>query len=391
MKLLILSFYYPPDLCAGSFRCNALVEALAATRPETLEVDVVTTAPNRYATLKVEAPKYEDHGWLKIRRISVPSHESGMLDQSKVFLSFARGALSVIKGQHYDAVFATSSRLMTAALGAKVAKKLNVPLYLDIRDLFIDTLGDVLRDGSLRLLLPALSMVEKYTFVAARRINLVSPGFVDYVQHVAPKAILRTYTNGVDAAFLEHDYRSTEVSDLPTILYAGNIGEGQGLHQIIPKAAQLLKGRAHFKLIGDGGKIDTLNAELAMGTSKVTLLPPVRRNALYYSYRQADMLLIHLNDHVAFHKVLPSKIFEYAATSKPILAGVAGISRDFLRKEVPGSFVFDPCDAHGLEQAFDLARKITLPIDRSAFLKKYARTHIMEAMAHDIIGFLKDE
>ena len=30
MKLLVLSFYFPPDLCAGSFRCEALIDALEA-------------------------------------------------------------------------------------------------------------------------------------------------------------------------------------------------------------------------------------------------------------------------------------------------------------------------------------------------------------------------
>jgi len=36
------------------------------------------------------------------------------------------------------------------------------------------------------------------------------------------------------------------------VLYAGNIGEGQGLHRIIPELAKKLEGRAVFRLIGDG-------------------------------------------------------------------------------------------------------------------------------------------
>ena len=59
MKLLVLSFYYPPDLCAGSFRCEALVEALGAQRPDALQVDVGTTTPNRYQSLNVAAPEFE--------------------------------------------------------------------------------------------------------------------------------------------------------------------------------------------------------------------------------------------------------------------------------------------------------------------------------------------
>ena len=49
MKLLLLSFYYPPDLCAGSFRASALIEALSRNRPKDLQVTVLTTQPNRYS------------------------------------------------------------------------------------------------------------------------------------------------------------------------------------------------------------------------------------------------------------------------------------------------------------------------------------------------------
>jgi hypothetical protein len=46
MRLLVLSFYYQPDLGAGSFRTTALVRALREHTPSTM-VDVVTTLPNR--------------------------------------------------------------------------------------------------------------------------------------------------------------------------------------------------------------------------------------------------------------------------------------------------------------------------------------------------------
>lgn len=388
MRLLILSFYYPPDLCAGSFRCEALVDAIRTIRPDNLQVDVITTTPNRYQSLNVTAPEFEQSDWLTVRRIPVPTHQSGMSDQSKSFLAYARGALAAIKGKKYDAVFATSSRLMTAVLGANISGRLDVPLYLDIRDLFIDTMGDVLGSSPLRVLLPGFGMLERRTFAQAARINMVSPGFADYLSTVAPKAGLRTFTNGVDADFLGRSYTKTMHSDIPEILYAGNIGEGQGLHKIIPKAAAALNGTARFRIIGDGGRLAELRASVST-TENVQLSPPVPRAQLTQSYCDADMLFIHLNDHKAFHKVLPSKIFEYAATGKPILAGVAGVSARFLNDEVPGSFVFAPCDDKAMVDAVLAARKVEVPIDRTAFLAKYARASIMNEMARDLISFAK--
>jgi hypothetical protein len=48
-----------------------------------------------------------------------------------------------VANRDYDLVLATSSRLMTAALGALIARRKRARLYLDIRDIFVDTIGDV--------------------------------------------------------------------------------------------------------------------------------------------------------------------------------------------------------------------------------------------------------
>ena len=50
MRLLFVTFYFPPDLSAGSFRATALVDALLERGPRDLKIDVLTTAPNRYHT-----------------------------------------------------------------------------------------------------------------------------------------------------------------------------------------------------------------------------------------------------------------------------------------------------------------------------------------------------
>ena len=144
MKLLVLSFYFPPDLSAGSFRCGALVKALRERLPPGSLIDIVTTLPNRYRSFAGEAPEHEVYPGLEVHRINLPQHQSDMLGQSRAFWTFARQALQHVEERDYDLVFATSSRLMTAALAARIARRKRLPLYLDIRDIFVDTLKDVL-------------------------------------------------------------------------------------------------------------------------------------------------------------------------------------------------------------------------------------------------------
>ncbi|MBA3677884.1 MAG: glycosyltransferase family 4 protein [Sphingosinicella sp.] len=388
MKLLIFSFYFPPDLCAGSFRCGALVEALQRSMPDGMSVDVVTTQPNRYKGTIPQAPAIEQHGSVRIHRIDLPQHDSGMADQARSFVTFGRKALAIARrsGPH-DAIFATSSRLMTAALGAWLSKRTGAPLYLDIRDLFPETMSGVLKGSRVRAVLPAIERIEKATFSRAETINVVSPGFLDHMRQVAPTATLRTFTNGIDDEFLAlpaHMARPNEDGP-PVILYAGNIGESQGLHNILPEAARRLAGRARFRIIGNGGRLAQLREGVAE-LDNVELRVPVPREQLLAEYAQADILFLHLNDQPAFLKVLPSKLFEYGALGHPILAGLAGVSADFVERELPDAAVFDPCDVDSMMTGFERVARAG-PQDRSEFKKRFARDQIMREMADDLISF----
>ena len=97
MKILFLTYYYPPDLCAGSFRAGALVAALAKNLPDTLKLDVLTTLPNRYGTFRPDAVSSEQSDRIAIYRFPVPAHQSGMLDQAHSFTVFARQCLRFVK------------------------------------------------------------------------------------------------------------------------------------------------------------------------------------------------------------------------------------------------------------------------------------------------------
>jgi glycosyltransferase involved in cell wall biosynthesis len=387
MRLLILSFYYEPDLSAGSFRTTALVAALRERAPNGSQVDVVTTLPNRYSTFSRAAAEVHAADGLEVRRIRLPSHRSDMLGQSRAFLRFAREALKHVADRDYDLVFATSSRLMTAALGAWIARRKNAPLYLDIRDLFVETINEVLPAPAAWPARALLARVESWTMRRADRINLVSRGFEDYFRKHYGESSLAWFTNGIDEEFLTastHPRARTAGDTRTWVLYAGNIGEGQGLHEILPPLALALRERARFVVVGDGGRRATLQTALAaQGVDNVELRAPVSRDELIDAYRAADVLFLHLGSHTAFEKVLPSKLFEYAALGKPILAGVAGYAARFIREEIGNAAVFAPCDVAAALVAFDSLELTDRP--RPEFVAKYARVNIARAMADDML------
>lgn len=382
-KILVLSFYFEPDLCAGSFRCKAFVDELSKLKTH---IHVITTAPNRYESFKADADKYNKYDNITINRINVPAHNSGMIDQIRSFYSFYKGAKKLTAKNEYDIVFATSSRLFTAFLGARISRKKRIPLYLDIRDLFVDTISSIFSFKVAFLIRPILSAIENYTFNSAKKINLVSKGFLPYFEQSYADIPLSFFTNGIDKEFIQAS-RAYDIKHVPKpiidVLYAGNIGEGQGLHKIIPQIADRLKKRIRFKVIGAGGLVQKLRDEIAeLKLVNVDLVSPMSRESLIHEYINTDVLFLHLNDYDAFRKVLPSKFFEYGAMNKPILAGVSGYSKEFVKSEISDCVVFSPTD---FEEAVKKFKSMSYSIKpREEFIKKFDRQIIMFEMAKDV-------
>lgn len=386
LKILLLSFYYPPDIGPGSLRAKSIVDSLIEESSDNLTIDVLTAMPNRYNSYNLSAKKYEENKKLYIHRIKILKHKNKMFDQVKSYIYFSFTVLKFIKNKDYDIIVATSSRLMTAVLGAYIAKKKNSRLYLDIRDLFADTMNSLFKKNFLGFLLPILNLLEKWTFESADKINIVSGGFLDYFDKFYPKINPTIYTNGIDDYFLNYKFTKDHQNKNYKILYAGNIGEGQGLDKIIPKAASENQ-NLYFKIIGDGSsrKLLTENKYIK-SLNNVEVIDPISREDLIKEYEKADILFIHLNDYKAFHRVLPSKIFEYAALNKPILAGVSGYAAKFLRNYIPDTEIFDPCDHEEMKKCIVKIIKNKKLINRSDFILKFRRKNIMKKLAKDILS-----
>ena len=386
MKILFLSYSFEPDLGACAFRNSHLFHELLKHLDKGDYVRVISTVPNRYSSFSLDVPFEEKGDNYMITRLPIPKHGNGMKGQIKAFTSYYRGVRRIVGKEKYDLVYATSAKLFTAYLGRKMSYKMKCPLYLDIRDLFVDNIGDIFATKRIagRLLVRIMSRIERYTFSKADHINLISEGFRPYFEKY-PKPEYSFFTNGIDDLFLESGNNRTQESHKPYVItYAGNIGTGQSLDKVIPDAALKLGDGYLFRIIGDGGTLPLLKERIEkLGVRNVELRSPVKRDEIISYYLESDFLYLQLNDLDCFTKVLPSKIFEYGAFDKPIIAGVAGFTRQFIEKNVPNCILYHPNDVDGMVEGIK-NYNVKFQV-RDDFRRDFRRDQLDSKMADSII------
>ena len=395
MKIVFFTFYYPPDLCAGSFRAIALAQALSKRMKNDDELHIITTHPNRYENHRVKASDIEVHGNITIHRISVPSHKSGMFSQARTFVTYALASYKLCNKLNPDFLIGTTSRLMTGVLTGVSARKLGCKYFIDLRDIFSETISDIFSQknkllGSISK--KTFSLLERWLFDKATGVNVVSEGFPEYFQTMGiDTSNWSFFPNGVDKIFTNLPFiENKRLKEITTVLYIGNIGTGQGLENILPATAKYLGNKYRFLVIGGGGATSKLiNAIKNNNVDNIEILAPIKREKLIKYYEEADILFVHLNDIPAFQRVLPSKIFEYAALRKPIVAGLSGYSAKFILDNVPYATIFNSGDVEGCVDAIKKAETLEIKDKNSdIFIEKFSLEKIMNKMAKHILSLL---
>ena len=357
---------------------------------------ILTTNPHRYGFIEGTS-EYETIGKSKVIRFKIPQHQNSFLKQIITFIVYSIKTIifSLKNYNKYDCLLITSSRLGTAMLGFVLSRIMNKPLAIDIRDIFSDVLSSIYpsKNPMFRILIKMVNKIEVMIIRHAVWINFVSPGFKNFFDDNIYNIKPNTYTNGIDKIFIDNRKISLNKTKINyqkplKILYAGNIGYGQGLEKIIVPLAKFYTDEIFFTVIGDGSSKHLLLDEIKRkNILNIKLEDPIDRISLLNYYNKADALFIHLNDIPAFNRVLPSKVFEYATFDKPVFAGVSGVASKFISENINGFYIFPPKNFNKAKTQIEsvLNRKKNTIIDNTDFIQKYERSLIMSNMVKSLI------
>ncbi len=233
-----------------------------------------------------------------------------------------------------EAVMVTAPPFSSFIMGAHIARKLNLPLILDFRDEWSGYYVHGFEPGKGSIWSGATKSLERRLVTQAAVVTAASPAYCHRFQEIYGGADekYRWIPNGYDAEDFE-DYLPLPVPREKGnlhLLYTGTVFPITSLDPLWRAMRLLPPGiRSHVfvEICGrvTGGEV----VKPRIPGLRVEARGYMPHNQVIERMARADALLLTLADLPGSERVIPGKVFEYAAARKPILAicppGVASV------------------------------------------------------------------
>ena len=346
MRILFFSHYFPPE---GNAPASRTYEHCVRWARAGHDVTVVTCVPNCpdgvvYPGYRNRLRRQEEmvDGIRVVRVWTYLAPNAGTWRRIANYLSYmASAVLASLRLPRPDVVIATSPQFFCGWAGVLASRLKRAPLVLEIRDIWPESIVAV---GAMknRRLLALLENLERRMYRAAKHIVTVGDGYRDNILRKVDVADrISVIMNGVDLARFSprppdpEFLRRWRLEGKFVCSYVGTIGMAHGLEVVI-EAAKLLRAQGRddirFCLVGDGAMRQSLQerARREGVSDMVVCTGRLPKEAMPTVLASSDACLVHLKGCELFATVVPSKIFEIMAMSRPIIMGVKGQARAFV-------------------------------------------------------------
>ena len=388
MHILFLSHYFPPENNAPASRTFEHTRRWAED-PD-VRVTVITNHPNHpygilykdYVNRWITREKTAGIDVIRVKTYLAPNAGTAKRTLNYLFFVLASffGSFLVKKP---DIVVATSPQFFCALAGYLVSRFKGCKFVFELRDILPESIVAV---GAVRrgLVIRILEKLELFLYRAAHIIVALTDAFKEnLVGRGVPAGKIHIVKNGVDPETFRPTGVPVElakeigIENRFVVSYIGTIGMAHAVDQLIDVAGILQDApEIVFLIVGEGASKKTVEDRLEKSKlNNVIIRPGVPKEQVARYYALSDLCLVTLIGTPLFKTVIPSKIFEIMAMSRPILGTVDGECRGIIDQAGCGVFV-EP------ESIPDIARTIKELYDNPARLsemghngRKYVERH----------------
>ena len=327
VKVLIVSFYYEPELGAAPSRITNLAKGLKASGAD---VDVLTCLPN-YPKGKVfdgyrgRFSMKETIDGINVYRYWTYATVSknpfkrvlAMTSYAVTMWSFAFKR-KLIKS--YDRIIVQSPPIMVSASAVMLFSKLfGKNVVLNVSDLWPGSAVELgfVREGSLTFKI--LSSLERFIYRNSTSIMGQSREILEHINGMFPDKRKFLYLNlqPQTAATVEFKKRNDRIK----IVYAGLFGVAQDMLSLL-KSIDFAALGVEMHLYGGGNQIDDILKYISGGDKNIWYHGYVSKQQMNEELQQYDLSIIPLATHI--YGAVPSKIYDLLPAGIPVLFSGGG-------------------------------------------------------------------
>ncbi|MBE0645434.1 MAG: glycosyltransferase family 4 protein [Bacteroidetes bacterium] len=398
MHILDICQYFPPEMGAPAARAYEFSRRWVAAGHR---VTVLCGVPNHptgkvYPGYRRQWQRKEKVDGIDVHRMWVyVTPNSGMLRRSVNYLSFGLTAvLGSIGVRDVDICIASTPQFFAGLAGTIVRRLKRVPLCLEVRDLWPDSLAAV-EVGAGGMVMRLLRAIERFMYRSANGIVIVSPAFRAHIEATGiPGERIGVVPNGLSTALFHardgERRHFAQWKDRFLVGYVGTHGMAHGLETALKAARMLETENMHFVFVGEGARKEELK-RLATAQSNVTFLDRQPREIIAEMLAELDVAMVLLRDTPLFRTVIPSKMFEIMGSGVPMVLGVDGQARTIL-EEADAGIAIPPGKAEALAAALrQLAADPALRRRYGGNASHYVRENYdLDALARSYLAVLQD-
>lgn len=359
MRVAFITQWYDPEVGSAAIP-GAIVRALQAGGHE---VEVITGFPNYpygrlYDGYRLRPYLRESIRGVTVHRVPLyPSHDRSPVRRILNFLSFmlSVSTLGATLARRCQVALVYSTPGTVGMAGVVLRRVFRRPFVLYIQDVWPDT---VTATGMLprRLNRPVEWVLHRFcnsVYRSAARIAVISPGMKTLlVERGVPAEKVDVVFNWVDESVFR-PVAGRPVGEAFEVMYAGNIGDVQGLEVAVRAVARLgEESPVVLRLVGSGVAVQSLQrlAEELDVADRVRFEGPRDIKEMSAVMATADLQLVCLRDDPLFHLTMPSKIQAILATGQPLVTCAPGDAA-LLTLESGAGWAVEAGDVDGLAKA----------------------------------------